>query len=75
MSRARIGSFSPPTSVYGKQLSVIHPPDNNFEVVANTAGASAPNPDQTFASAIKGSVDNEVAILYQALADAQALAK
>jgi hypothetical protein len=75
VSRARIGSFAPPTTVFGTQLSVIHPPDNNFEVVATSADSGAKSPDQVFSAAQAGSIDNEVAILYQALADAQALTK
>lgn len=73
MSRARVGSFSPPTLVYAQPLSVIHPPDNNFEVVANTQGQAPPNADQTFASLTSGSISDEIAALYQALAEAQAL--
>lgn len=72
MSRARVGSFSPPSSVYGKPLSIVHPPDNNFEVVATTPSAGAQSPDQAYSAATSGSIDQEVATLYQALADAQA---
>lgn len=73
MSRARIGSFSQPTLTFGAPLSVIQPPDNNFEVVANTSGQSPLTPEQAFAKATSGSLANEVAALYAALREAQDL--
>ena len=72
--RARVGSFAQPTLTFGQPLNVVHPPDNNFEVVANTQGAVS-SPDQDFQKAISTSLANEIAALYQALREAQDLAK
>lgn len=72
--RARIGSFSAPTLSFGEPLSVIQPPDNNFEVVANTQG-TPPSADQDFSKATSGSLANEIAALYAALREAQDLNK
>lgn len=73
MSRARVGSFSQPTLTFGAPLSVVQPPDNNFEVVANTSGQMPLSPDQAFAKATSGTLANEIAALYAALREAQAL--
>lgn len=75
MSRARVGSFSQPSLSFGAPLSVIHPPDNNFEVVANSEDAAALTPEQAFAKATSGTLANEVAALYAALREAQELNK
>lgn len=75
MSRARVGSFAPPTLVFAQPLSVVHPPDNNFEVVSNTGSQQPPSADQNFQQATSGSLANEVAALYQALYEAQQLYK
>jgi hypothetical protein len=72
--RARVGSFAQPTLTFAQPLSVIHPPDNNFEVVGNTQG-TPPSPDQDFQKATSGSLENEIAALYQALREAQELNK
>jgi hypothetical protein len=75
VSRARVGSFSQPSLAFGAPLSVIHPPDNAFETVANTADAAVLTPEQAFAKATSGTLANEVAALYAALREAQELAK
>jgi len=70
--RARVGSFAQPTLTYALPLSVVQPPDNNFEVVSNTQG-TPPSPDADFNRAIQGSLENEIAALYQNLREAQEL--
>lgn len=75
MSRARIGSFSQPTLTFGQPISVIQPPDNNFETVANSGTGQQPSPDQDFTKATSGSLANEIAALYAALREAQDLNK
>lgn len=75
MSRARIGSFSQPTLTFGQPLSVVQPPDNNFEVAANSPNQQAPSAEQDYQKAIEGSLANEIAGLYESLREAQELNK
>lgn len=72
---ARFGQFSLPADIYGSPLSLVQPPDNDFNVVANSANTGKPSPEQTVQSLTNKSIEDEIATLYQTLADAQDLGK